>query len=115
MVGYAKAGAEAIAMALETGKDAVLFNPASYDWEKFGLDVEGYKGNVTSYIIEGEMLNETVGRKWYVPGEKIVIERDSDWKTIFNRYIMLGGAGLLPSILQIKDNVEDHGLSNFVK
>jgi hypothetical protein len=61
------------------------------------------------------MLNETVGRKWYVPGEKKVIERDSDWKSIFNRYIMLGGAGLLPSILQIKDTVEDHGLSNFVK
>ncbi len=102
-------------MALETGKDAVLFNPASYDWEKFGLDVEGYSGTMTSYIIGGEVLSETVGKILKLPGEKKFIERDSDWKAIFNRYMMLGGAGLLPSILQIKDTIEDHGLSNFVK
>ena len=107
--------AEAAGNALATGKDAVLFNPASPVLDKYGLSFDNYEANMVSYIIEGEVLSETVGRIWKLPGEKKFIDRDSDWKSIFNRYIMRGGAGLLPSILQIKDAVEDHGLSNFVK
>ncbi len=65
-------------MALETGRDAVLFNPASYNWSKFGLDVEGYSGNMASYIIGGEALSETVGRKWDIPGEKKIMGESND-------------------------------------
>ena len=112
-VGTSYGGAEVAANAVATGKDAILFNPASPNLSKYGLSFDDYEANMVSYIIEGEALSETVGKILKLPGEKRFIERDTDWKTIFNRYMMLGGGGLLPSLLQIQHSFKDHGLSNF--
>jgi len=113
LVGYSKGGAEAIAMALETGKDAVLFNPASYNWSKFGLDVEGYNGNMTSYIIEGEVLSETMAKKWDVPGEKKLLGSKNENYESIKRFLSEN----YPHIkwgTNVVSAVSKHFLSNFV-
>jgi len=75
-VGYSKGGAEAAANAAATGKDAVLFNPAIPNLRAYGLSLENYEANMVSYIIEGELLSETIGKISEIPGEKKFLEED---------------------------------------
>lgn len=56
-VGHSKGGGEAIANAVATGYNAITFNPATPRLSKYGLSMDGYNGNITNYIVEGEMLN----------------------------------------------------------
>lgn len=118
-VGTSYGGAEAAVNAVATGKDAILFNPASPNLSKYGLSFDDYEANMVSYIIEGEALSETMAKKWDVPGEKKLIKKGSDWEAFLNWYMMLGGGGVLPSqmahIFQALHSVKDHGLSNFIK
>jgi RHS repeat-associated protein len=56
-VGHSKGGAEAIANAVATGKDAIVFNPATAMLSEYGLDADAYEGKITSYVVEGEILD----------------------------------------------------------
>ncbi len=56
-VGHSKGGAEAIAAATATGCDAVVFNPAVANLDDYGLSSKGYKGNITAYVVDDELLN----------------------------------------------------------
>lgn len=61
MVGHSKGGAEAIINAVATNKNAITFNPANPNLFQYGLSKEGYKGNVTNYVVVGDILNWSLG------------------------------------------------------
>ncbi|MBJ6361856.1 RHS repeat-associated core domain-containing protein, partial [Paenibacillus sp. GCM10012307] len=61
MVGHSKGGAEAAANAVATGRDAILFNPATVNLSEYNLDSSTYSGKMTAYIVKGEVLNQVFG------------------------------------------------------
>jgi len=86
-VGYSKGGAEAAANAVATGKDAILFNPASPILDEYNLNFDNYKAKMISYIIDGEVLSETIAKKWDVPGEKRFLGKEYNLiDSIYNDY-----------------------------
>ncbi len=60
-VGHSKGGAEAVANAVATNNDAIVFNPATAFLNKYDLPTEQYTGNVTSYVVQGEALDYLSG------------------------------------------------------
>ena len=56
-IGHSKGGAEALANALATNKDAIVFNPAIPNYEIYGLDASTYTAKATSYVVTGEVLS----------------------------------------------------------
>ena len=50
-------GAEAAANAVATNCNAIIFNPARANYEAYGLDRDGYTGNITAFVVEGEPLD----------------------------------------------------------
>lgn len=56
-IGHSKGGEEAIANAVSTNSNAIVFDPATANLSKYNLDVNNYTGNVTSYVVEGEILD----------------------------------------------------------
>uniref|UniRef100_UPI00388DDEC4 RHS repeat-associated core domain-containing protein n=1 Tax=Treponema sp. TaxID=166 RepID=UPI00388DDEC4 len=61
MVGHSKGGAEAFANAIATGTDAILFNPATLNPIANGFGLGKHDGNITAYIVYGEILNNIFG------------------------------------------------------
>ncbi|MEL3909369.1 MAG: hypothetical protein P1P64_10250 [Treponemataceae bacterium] len=57
MIGHSKGGAEAAGNALATNTNAFVFNPAAISAALYGLRVGDYTGNMTAYIVNGEILN----------------------------------------------------------
>lgn len=76
-VGYSKGGAEAAANAVATGKKAILFNPAKVNLGAYGLDAEEYDGEMISYVVDGEVLDEILGWVNSVDAENKVILEDT--------------------------------------
>ncbi|AKA71553.1 DUF2974 domain-containing protein [Clostridium scatologenes] len=72
-VGHSKGGAEAVANAIETNQNCIVFNPAAVAVEANGLSKEkaAYKGNMTSYIVKGEVIND-FDSKIVKPIDKVV-------------------------------------------
>ena len=56
-IGHSKGGAEAAANAVATNCNAIIFNPARANYEAYGLDRDGYTGNITAFVVEGEPLD----------------------------------------------------------
>ena len=56
-IGHSKGGAEAIANAVATNRNAIVFNPVTAFLDEYNLSVENYTGNILSYVVEGEMLD----------------------------------------------------------
>lgn len=56
-IGHSKGGAESIANAVATGKNAMVFNPATAYLEEHGVKNKNYKGDIEIYVVEGDMLN----------------------------------------------------------
>ncbi len=56
-VGHSKGGAEAAANAVATGKNAILFNPATVNLDAYGLKSSEYTASMTTYIVKGDILN----------------------------------------------------------
>ena len=57
-IGHSKGGAEALSNALANNMDAIVFNPALPNYNKYGLNDIEYTADATSYVIEGEVLSE---------------------------------------------------------
>jgi|SRR3989344_8225001 len=75
-VGYSKSGPEAMVGAVATNRDAILFNPAAANLSAYGLDYSSYKGQISTYIVNSEILNSTeglvskpVGNVTYLPSQ----------------------------------------------
>lgn len=60
-VGHSKGGAEAAINAVKYNLDAIVFNPATANLKAYGADVENYIGDMTTYIVKGEILNKVEG------------------------------------------------------
>ena len=62
-VGHSKGGAEAVANAVATNKNVIIFNPAQVSLKNNGLENEykNYTGNITSYVVDGEILYNIFG------------------------------------------------------
>ena len=71
MIGYSKGGAEAIANAVSTGRNAITFNPMNSNLGAYGLNDKEYTGEMTYYRVGGEILgifgNPSVGQTKYLP------------------------------------------------
>ena len=115
MVGYSKGGAEAAANAVATGKDAILFNPASAAFGHYKLDETKYEGNMVSYIIDGEILNSIFKDLDRTPGEKIFLRtKNENYESIKKLLAHINpsfalGIGFGTSV----SSIFKHGLSNF--
>ena len=59
-VGHSKGGGEAIAAATATGKNAITFNAANFEFGSYGL-TDTNKSNIQNYYIEGEILHSMIG------------------------------------------------------
>ena len=55
--GHSKGGAEAIANAVATNSNAIVFNPAPVNLESYHLNAGSYSANAVSYVTEGEVLD----------------------------------------------------------
>jgi hypothetical protein len=64
-VGHSKGGAEAVANAITTDKDVMVFNPAYVNYPLNDLDIKDYNKNMEVYIVEGEILNMLFGDLTY--------------------------------------------------
>jgi len=82
-IGHSKGGAEAAANALATKKDAILFNPASLNPSAYGLKPEEYTGNMTAYIVKGDILNTIFG-PISKPIDKVEYLPRQSWNPITN-------------------------------
>jgi len=61
MIGHSKGGAEAIANAVATGRNAITFNPMSPNLKEYSLDGSSYTGTMIHYVVKGDILNTTFG------------------------------------------------------
>ena len=73
-VGHSKGGAEAVANAVATNSNAIVFNPARAKFSEYDLSTENYKGSVTSYIVDGEILDTVSDGLSGILGENIGVE-----------------------------------------
>ena len=73
-IGHSKGGAEAAANAVATNCNAIIFNPARANYKAYGLDREGYTGNITAFVVEGEPLDVALDSLssffWFVPQQE---------------------------------------------
>ena len=60
-VGHSKGGAEAVANAVATNKNAKIFNPATVNLLAYGLSSINYSAEMTAFIVDGEVLNNIFG------------------------------------------------------
>lgn len=63
-IGHSKGGAEAMANAVATNKNAITFNPAKANMAAYSQTRsarKSYTGSMTHYIVEGEILNDKFG------------------------------------------------------
>jgi len=75
-VGHSKGGAEAMANAVATNRDCIVFNPAPINYKKYGLkkNMSKYKASMFKYVVKGEFLaklrkknNKEIGNYIYLP------------------------------------------------
>lgn len=75
-VGHSKGGAEAAGNALATNRNALLYNPAAINADKYGLDTKTYTGadknGMTAYVVKGDMLNSFINQFFAKPIDKAV-------------------------------------------
>ena len=67
-VGHSKGGAEALANAKATNRDAIVFNPAIPNYNFYGLGGSKYTATATSYVVTGEVLSSA-----YIAAEAIAL------------------------------------------
>ncbi len=84
MIGHSKGGAEAVANALKTNKNAIVFNPATTFTDEYDLSVDDYSADMTVYVVKGDILNGLEG--WFSePIDEIVyLPRQSWWNGVEN-------------------------------
>ena len=63
MVGHSKGGAEAVANAIATDRDSIVFNPATTFLSSYELSSKGYTGDMTVFVVKGEILHTAEG--WF--------------------------------------------------
>ena len=111
-IGHSKGGAEAIANAVATNKNAIVFNPATAALDKYDLPIEGYEGTVTSYVVQGEPLNSLSGILGKNIGNEIPISPRHDygepwpqwdWNVGSRNKILATGKYLFETLLHSKD------------
>ena len=97
MVGHSKGGAEAVANAVATNTNCIVFNPATTFLSSYGLNSSKYHKNMTVYIVQGELLNKIEG-SFSTPIDKLIIlnqkySTDSElpmYKRLYNSYLNHG-------------------------
>ena len=75
-IGHSKGGAEAAAAAVATKNDSILFNPATVNLSAYGLELDNYSGDMTAYIVEGEVLDSIFGSFSDSIYDKVFIKED---------------------------------------
>ena len=107
-IGHSKGGAEAAANAVATNKDAIVFNPATVNLSAYGLSSNTYSANMTTYVVEGEILNKVFG---------IISTPIDDYKTI-KKDSLVGKLLKSTTIGQLYDLIEsffDHSIGTVIK
>lgn len=105
--------------------DAVLFNPAYTAFEEYNLKTNDYTGSMVSYIVEGEILSQSIGKLYELHGEKKILESNMDFteniNTILNDFKNDPNAisffkalysALKETIDEIEESVNAHKLSS---
>ena len=60
-IGHSKGGAEAAANAVATNRNCITFNPAVVNYKKYNLNPYRYTAHMTTYIVQGDILNTLEG------------------------------------------------------
>ncbi|MCQ4936304.1 hypothetical protein [Anaerotignum propionicum] len=61
MVGHSKGGVEAVANALASNKNCIVFNPATTFIKENGVSNKDYTASMTVFIVKGEILHSAEG------------------------------------------------------
>ena len=61
MIGHSKGAAEAAINAVITNMNAILFNPATANLNAYGANISNYTGDMTAFIVRGDILNSIFG------------------------------------------------------
>ena len=64
--------------------DAVLFNPSSAQFDNYDLPLDEYRGEMVSYIMGGEILSESIAKKYELFGNKKIVGYDPLWEDIYD-------------------------------
>ena len=83
-IGHSKGGAEALAAAVATGKNAIAFNPAKPNLKDYNLSEGNYDGNAISYVVRGEILNNLFGEPGIVRVEYLKQKYKTPWYFVGN-------------------------------
>ena len=97
MVGHSKGGAEAMANAIATDTDAIVFNPAALAVGANGLGNGEHTGTITAYVVTGEVLDAAVNP---FANSILNLPQPIDEKIMLNSIAKpkSGGAGVIPAI-----------------
>ena len=101
-------GAEVAANAVATGKKAILFNPASVNLGAYDLNSDDYDGDMTAYVVDGEILNNIFG-DISTPIDKLeIINKESIWEKIFKKASPAG------NIYGLIDGLKNHSIETVI-
>lgn len=75
MIGHSKGGAEAMANALRTNKNCIVFNPAAVFLEPNGLSTSKYTASMMIFIVDGEILDMVSHRYRPKVGKEVRLEQ----------------------------------------
>ena len=97
-VGHSKGGAEAVANAVATNRDAIVFNPATAFLDKYDLSTDGYAGNVTSYVVDGEMLDSLSFVLGKNIGTEVSLESPYNYDIFEHQWVSLSDEDLMTQL-----------------
>ena len=111
-IGHSKGGAEALAAAVATGKNAIVFNPAIPNFAAYNLSADNYSGNAVSYIVKGEALNQLFGAPGVgtiepLPTQYIPLKQVYTWPTPKN-LVARSITQKIVTISQVRCAVKNH-------
>ena len=107
-VGHSKGGAEAVANAVATNKDCIVFNPATPYLSEYGLSMDNYDANMTAYIVEGEILDRVFGAIPAPYDDNVHYLKEPVWKSIIKSPLVFSG-------LDVANSIYKHSMGAVIK
>ncbi len=108
-VGQSKGAPEAEAGAVKTNKNAILFNPAAANLSAYGLDYSAYKGQISTYIVSGEIINNTEGLVIKPAGNVTYLPTQHSLSPL-GRFLL----GPVSSVIDVYNSVQNHYMSSVI-
>lgn len=91
-VGHSKGGAEAVANAVATNRDAYVFNPAAVNLKAYGLNSKNYSESMTAFVVKGDPVAGTYPLLFAKPIDKLIMLPRQSWTNPIENHNNFGEA-----------------------